>query len=329
MKSYAPHMISHRSIWNANIILIAYGVLTCTLPYCYVRQPHCVNAQHCRQWVWTKLHTRLTIESYIVHATTIHYTLGTHPVTGTGLEVSDEQLDEALSGSVSEIVFDDAGKEAVAHLLDGLAETEFAQENLDTLLSSPHPPEDWRVGEALAESYLSASQDCFFPWPDSRDERKRGSSLPGADLVGFQQESDGDRFAFGEVKTSSEASYPPGAAYGRHGLKKQIEDLRDSQEIRNGLVLYLGHRAENTHWQDRFRSAAARYLRNTCDVRIFGILVRDVLPHEDDLRTRVQALLPDCPDQMVIKLIAIYLPQNSIATLSERVVSQRENGGAT
>jgi hypothetical protein len=77
-------------------------------------------------------------------------------------------------------------------------------------------PEEWRVGEALAEAYLVAHRTCKFPWPDGRDARKAGSSLPGADLVGFQQHGGTDRFAFGEVKTSGEIRYPPGAMYVFH-----------------------------------------------------------------------------------------------------------------
>ena len=36
--------------------------------------------------------------------------------------------------------------------------------------------------------------------------------------------------------------HPPGNMYGRHGLKAQLEDLRNNEEIRNTLFVYLGHR---------------------------------------------------------------------------------------
>ena len=257
-----------------------------------------------------------------------HYAIGTLPVTGTGLGVAGERLDEALSGPVAAIVFDDAGTEEIASLLDGVADTEFTRENLDSLLNAAHPPEDWRVGEALAESFLTRCRDCYFPWPDSRDERKRGSNLPGADLVGFHRDREVDRFAFGEVKTSAENTYPPGAAYGRYGLKQQMEDLRDCREIREGLVRYLALRAGQASWRDRFRSAATVYFQNTCDVRIFGLLVRDVPPHEDDLRARVDRLRLNCPAAMSIELIAIYLPPGRIASLGAQVMALRQNGGA-
>lgn len=260
--------------------------------------------------------------------TDTHYTLGTPPVTGSGLGVLSNDLDAALSGPVAAVVFDDAGNEEIAALLGSVADTEFSRSNLDVLLNNDRQPEDWRVGEALAECYLTECKDCHFPWPDGRDERKRGSSLPGADLVGFHRDGQVDRFAFGEVKTSAENAYPPSAAYGRHGLKQQLEDLRDRREIRDDLVKYLAHRATYATWRIRYQSAASVYLRDPSEVRIFGVLVRDVPPHQDDLRARVNRLARDCPASTIIELLALYLPQDRIATLGTLVMTSRQDGGA-
>jgi len=258
-----------------------------------------------------------------------HYSLGSAPASGVGIGVAADELNAALSSSVANTVFDDFGMGAVRELLGGLADTEFVRDNLNALLNEDAAPEDWRIGEAIAECYLTENRECHFPWPDGRDERKRGSSLPGADLVGFQRENGEDRFAFGEVKTSSHAAYPPGTVFGRHGLKQQMEDLRDKREIRDGLVRYLGHRAINSTWRDRYETAGARYLRNTSDVRLHGILVRDVPPNQDDLRVRVQKLAVDCPPATVIELTAIYLPSGRIPTLANSAVDARRNRGAT
>ena len=257
-----------------------------------------------------------------------HYSLGSAPVIGLGLGVLPTQLDLALSGPVGELVFDDAGNNIIKALIGSVADTDFAQHNLELLLSREGIPEDWRVGEALAEYYLTACKSCHFPWPDGRDERKRGSSLPGADLVGFKNDGDMSYFVFGEVKTSAEQVYPPNVFYGRHGLKQQLEDLRDKYSIRDDLVKYLAFRAVNSTWQSLFQSAARVYLQNKNDVRIFGLLVRDVPPHEDDLRARLTKLGQNCPTSTVIELIALYLPQGSIRTLGSQVVACRSNGGA-
>jgi len=258
----------------------------------------------------------------------VEYNLGTAPVTGLGLSWAAQDLDVALAGPVGGIVFDETGKANLASLLSGLPDTDFKQTIIRGLLSDSKPPENWRVGEAVAESYLSNHRDCTFPWPDGRDERKSGSSLPGADLVGFKGDDADSRFVFGEVKTSSEKKYPPGAMHGETGLKQQLEDLRDKSELRNDLVKYLGHRAINASWKLKFQQAAIRYLKDSADVMVFGVMVRDVTPNQDDIRVRVEKLGSGCPQSMVMELLVIYLPEDAINTLSEKVVRFRATGNA-
>ena len=83
---------------------------------------------------------------------TIQYQLGTAPVTGCGFSYSDVELDTALSGAVAGVVYDDSGKADIEALLAGLAETDFEKSEVERILSDTKPPEDWRVGEALAET---------------------------------------------------------------------------------------------------------------------------------------------------------------------------------
>ncbi|PQO22452.1 hypothetical protein C2I36_12980 [Rhodobacteraceae bacterium WD3A24] len=251
------------------------------------------------------------------------YNKGAAPCSGVGLSWTDEELDAAIEGPVAAALFDDDGKADIEEILTGLAETEFAQDNLRRVLADPEDVEDWRVGEAIAETYLSDHRECHFPWPDGRDERKRGSSLPGADLVGLHADEEGDCLAFGEVKTSSESKHPPGAMHGRTGLKQQLEDLRDRETIRDDLFKYLGYRARGAAWAGRFRAAGRRYLNNKSDVRLFGFLVRDVEPHEDDVRARVDKLSLDCPEGTRIELLALYLPAGRIAGIGAAAVAAR------
>ncbi len=256
----------------------------------------------------------------------IEYNLGEHPVSGCGFSISEAELEVALKGPVSEIVFDKTGKTVVKDLLEGLAETEFEKKQIEEILLNSKAPENWRVGEAMAEAYLVDQNNCFFPWPDGRDERKSGSSLPGADLVGFQAIGAEQYFAFGEVKTSEEETFPPGAVYGRTGLKKQLEDLKESLKIKDDLVVYLCHRAVNSEWQLCYQDAAKKYIQNRNNVKIFGVLVRDVQPNQDDLRTRINSLSQNPKSGMQIKLFAIYLPQNSIQSFSDRVMNNDSGG---
>ena len=76
-----------------------------------------------------------------------------------------------------------------------------------------------------------------------------------------------------------------------------------------------------------YHLASQRYIANNADVRLFGILVRDVPPYEDDLRVRVSTLVTDCPVVMSIELLAVYLPAGSIDMLSRKVIDARKGRG--
>lgn len=153
-------------------------------------------------------------EPVAVDTGNVVYNLGRPPCSGVGLAWSDEELNTALDGRVASVLFDDEGKNNIGNIFAGLAETGFVQDGLQRLLANPDQVENWRVGEAIAEAYLTDHRSCYFPWPDGRNRKKRGASLPGADLVGFGADDGGDCFTFGEVKTSSEQAYPPGIIYG-------------------------------------------------------------------------------------------------------------------
>lgn len=254
------------------------------------------------------------------------YSEGNTSCSGIGLKWSDQELNAAVNGPVAGIVFDDRGKADITEILTGLVETEFQQERLSEILSDSDKLENWRVGEAIAETYLTDHCHCYFPWPDGRDERKRGSSLPGADLVGFYADNQGNCLAFGEVKTSSEAQYPPKVMYGQKGLKQQLEDLRDSVSTRDDLVKYLVHRVREANWRGRFKQAVKRYIANASDVQLFGFLVRDVGPNKNDIRVRVKKLGQNCPEGTRIQLLALYLPQGRIKDLGKSLVAQRAGG---
>ena len=261
-----------------------------------------------------------------VAAGEVLYRLGEHPCSGLGLRWSDNELNAAMDGRVRAVLFDNEGKANVENILASLAETDFAQDGLRRVLNDPERIEEWRIGEAIVETYLTDHRSCNFPWPDGRDERKSGSSLPGADLVGFGVDDDGDCLVFGEVKTSSERRYPPRVMYGRTGLKRQLEDLCDEEAIRNDLVRYLGHRAGPAPWRARFERAVKRYLRNTSDIQLYGCLVRDVEPDQDDLREPVGCLAVACPEGTHIELLALYLPRESLDGMAEEMVSRRAGG---
>ena len=245
------------------------------------------------------------------------------PVVACGVRYTPEEVGAVLDTSVGALARDGAGAQQLADFLTGVADTEFKSDALRRAFDSRPQLEDWRVGEMIAEAYLADHRRCVFPWPTARDLRDSNASLPGTDLVGFQQTDEPAglyRLVFAEVKTSNDSTIPPSVMYGRHGLKLQLEELRDSQSTRDTLFLYLAWRAiTGVPWGDKYRRAAARYLADSADVAIFGVLVRDVTPDRRDLRGRARSLARGCPTSMHVELIAIYLPPDTIKGLGARV----------
>lgn len=237
-----------------------------------------------------------------------------------GRAFTDDELDIALNHRLAALLRDDEGREQIRVCLRSIARTQFESGRLRSALSSTTEPKDWQVGEAIGEAYLTDHRECEFPWPSSRDLRNPSASPAGADLVGFQKNKGSTRFAFGEAKTSSEAKWPPGVVTSRHGLVNQLEELRDSQVVKEHLgLIYLGFRAQGTTWYGTWKTASTRYLGNPEDVALFGVLVRDVNPQSADLSARSQRLGTGCPADTYVELIAFYLPLGSISTLGKRV----------
>lgn len=261
----------------------------------------------------------------------LSYNVDSDPIVARGLVYTESQLDEAISGPVKDLLLDTSGTAELSDMLSALASTDFEQAKIRQLLQVEPEPEDWLVGEALAEAYVSDNDSCVFPWPTSRDLKNPEASPAGADLTGFQKVDDGNnpyRFAFGEVKTSSDENYPPNVMYGRTGLKNQIEGLRDSYSTKQSLILYLGHHAINASWRGMFESAMKRYLGSEyTDIAIFGFLIRDVSPNESDLSYRASSLANDCPVSTNIALYALYLPTNAISILPTKSLEALQGGG--
>lgn len=234
---------------------------------------------------------------------------------GRGLEYTEEHYNHAIK-CVVPILKDTRGIAELNAQLSDLAATEFSNKNLERLLTVSSDYEDWRVGEAMAEAYLTDHLNCEFPWPGGRDLKNPNSSPTGCDLVGFQEKNSSIRFAFGEVKTSSQDQYPPTVVSSRHGLAEQIESLRKDTRIKDALVRYLGFHSVNTTWVDKYKAAAAEYLNDDCNISLFGFLIRDVPSNLLDLRAKARKLSLDCPSNTSIELRALYIPLDKIKNFS-------------
>lgn len=251
------------------------------------------------------------------------YNADATPITARGVTYNGAELDEALGSSVASILWDDAGVIDLNVILSSVVTTDFSEGSVRRILSSQPTPENWRIGEGLAEAFLIEHRNCEFPWPSGRDLRNPRSSPAGTDLVGFQKfygAVKNCRFAFGEVKTSGQEAWPPAVVDGRHGLVKQIEGLRDTTDVKDNLVKYLGHHAQGSDWLSSYQDAARRYLANPNDISLFGVLIRDVEPKADDLSKRASDLASRCPSETSIELRAMYFPSNTIDTLAQRAV---------
>jgi len=259
------------------------------------------------------------------------YNVDVATLQGRGIAYTDDELDAALKDPIAGILHDEIGKSELDVMLAGVVTTEFQQENLKEALQLSPPMRSWRIGEGLAEAFLTEHRRCLFPWPSSRDLRNLQASPAGADLVGFEETDNPvnrHRFAFGEVKTSGQEQWPPNLMYGRSGMTRQLEGLRDAKKTKDSLLLYLGHRAQESSWAELYQSAATRYLSNSMDVSLFGLLIRDVEPKAEDLKGRVETLANDCPAATSIELRALYLPLKAIENLPERLAKAMEESSA-
>lgn len=246
-----------------------------------------------------------------------------------GISYSETELASAIMECAHSIVWDSEGTVRIATVLAALAKTAFETDGIKRILQNNWTPESWRIGEAIAESYLIGHCQCMFPWPTGRDLRNPRSSPGGTDLVGFQYSNGGNgghRFTFGEVKTSTQEKWPPSVVTGRHGLIKQIEGLMDTPKTKDNLVKYLAHHAIGSWWINGYQSAAKKYLANPYDVSLFGLLVRDVQPDIEDLKDRTIKLSTSCPADTTIELWAIYLPPKSIDDLPKKIAERHKEG---
>jgi len=105
-----------------------------------------------------------------------------------GVSHTDEEMIDALTNEVYEKVYDVSGiTDLVDSVLINLTDTGFDNSLLMQIFTSMNDDciEDWVIGEAYAQAYLEDNFSSILPWNLRRDIKKPGSSLPGADIVGF------------------------------------------------------------------------------------------------------------------------------------------------
>lgn len=227
-----------------------------------------------------------------------------------GHQIDLEELNE-LAGEIRERALDLAFCTATAGHLRDLAQTGLAADWIADFLEDAESDAvlDWQVGEAFAEATLELQFEVSFPWNTRRDERVPKASLPGADLVGLSLTPAGAVLVFGEVKSSSDASSPPGVLVGKSGMVQQLERILDDRQTQLKLIQWLVARVEDGPQGDQLDEALGRFVNSEgAAVRLIGALIRDTAPDEADISRRGQQLGDRAVAPGTVELHVWYLP---------------------
>jgi hypothetical protein len=207
------------------------------------------------------------------------------------------------------------GSEFLRKYLERMPDTGFSLTHLRVEAAQSKPPRDWEVGEAFAESVLEDYFDCLFPWPTSRDQREKEGHPTGPDLPGYHLASAKPaRFAFGEVKSSSQNASPPAVVSGVDGrggketLVGQLRRLLTEPARRQILIAWLGFRRTfEANGGTRFDSALKRY-GETGECLIAGCLVSGKRAESETDLADAQSALEANVSERELWLFAFYLP---------------------
>lgn len=165
---------------------------------------------------------------------------------------------------------------------------------------------NWVAGEALAEAFLEEEHEVYFPWNMERDKRHPNATLPGPDIVGFIHVNGSWRFAFGEVKTSSDSRQPPRVA---HAMAEQILKIAGDTEFQIKLANWLFYRLKDEDAERKFL-AAEQSMHKPIDLKfcLFGILIRGTPATKKDLCGIGGKLGKNLPALVTCSLAGLYLP---------------------
>lgn len=227
-----------------------------------------------------------------------------------GKSVDDrKEFNAYLAGPTRARLFDEEQHTQYEADLRAFATTGMASATITQLLASEPDKEPWEVGEALAECLLEEERGVKFPWNSERDKRTPKASLPGADLVGLQEDGDEALLVLGEVKTSSDVNSPPQVMSGKSGMIHQLDTLATDISIHNCLLKWLHPRCKNTDLWPLYQKAAGKYLESGGRaIKLVGMLMRDTAPNELDLKNRAKTLATKVAAPTEVELDAWYLP---------------------
>jgi hypothetical protein len=228
-----------------------------------------------------------------------------------GLKVEHDNFIELLNEKVKPRLNDDEGRDAFYSFLDGLDDIGFSAQNLSDLLDEDKSEtRDWAICESISEAWLECNESVIWPWNSDRDLKTPLASLPGADLVGFEDNSGVTTLVLGEVKASTDKNSPPNVMVGKKGMIDQLEVLATDKRIRITLIKWLFVRCNKTVYEEKFVSAIQTMLasKDCLNVKLYGVLVRDTEHNKKDLENRAKALSKTLQSPQQCTLYCLYLP---------------------
>ena len=228
-------------------------------------------------------------------------------------------FDLFMADDVAKRLVDYEGTREFETYTRGLATTGFAGDSVNAILAAEVVEErSWAIGEALAEAWLARKHNIIWPWNMKRDLRNAAAILPGADLVGFSVTQNETRLILGEVKTSGDKKRPPQVMNGRSGMEHQLDNLTENLQLMHTLLKWLFFRCKGTSNEQHFKDAFTTFIESgNKSVNLFGVLVRDVDPHEQDFEARGVSLGKRVKHPATCTLIAIYIPCEIAALVSK------------
>lgn len=234
-----------------------------------------------------------------------------------GIQFSEGECDTILTTSVRNNLIDIDETGQMAADFSALQQKGFSSANLVADMealqkSEPEDLRDWRIGEAMCQVVLGNHFGCRFHWNERRDTRNPRGNKVGADVVGFIDTDNGVLFMFGETKTSSETVNRPPQAMTKDpgGMESQLKELFRHASVRRLLISYLGNKTRGLDANHPFKvdylAALRTYYGAVQAYQLMGVLVRDVEPHENDIRPSYHRLKAVICEPVGLRLLAIY-----------------------
>lgn len=234
------------------------------------------------------------------------YTLIENNIQVEGYSISEDDCRSYFAERVSSKIAESDGADQLKAYITDMARTGFDTEGLLSQVKISPQAKDWEVGEAFAESVLEDKHEAVFPWETGWDKRVERASLPGPDIVGFQDKKT-PRFVFGEIKSSSEQRVPP-QNINTHSdcLREQIKRLRHTPSVRGQLLQWLLLRVKETEWEPVFKEALQQYSEKR--YWLTGVLVSGKRTAKEKDLTSICTDIGHTPDESEVTLLAYYLP---------------------